>query len=176
MTGPDVLVRPAREGTQLFSARVILGGGLAGLLAGLLMGIAATLYAAFDGSGATMPMQMVAATFFGPMALVEGGRAVAIGWITHLLTASAYGVLYAALTVRVRSLGISFVLGIAYSIAIWAFMTFVILQVFDRTMAERVPLMSTWWFFLHGIYGGFLGLLTLPLRAACGGLNSFKRL
>jgi hypothetical protein len=73
------------------------------------------------------------------------------------------------LTLRIRSVGISFVLGVFYSIAIWAFMTYVILNVFNRTMAERLPMMSMWWFFLHGIYGGSLGLFTPPFRAACGG-------
>ncbi len=57
-----------------------------------------------------------------------------------------------------------------------AFMTYVILQVFDRTMAARVPMMNTWWFFLHWIYGGLLGLFAPPLRAACRGPSPYRGL
>jgi len=175
MAVTNVPVRSPQECGKLLSLGVIVGGGLAGLLGGILMAIAATIYAGVNGSGAWMPMQMVAATFYGPMAFVAGGDVIAIGWITHLATASAYGMFFAALTARTRSLVVSFVLGILYGIVLWAFMTYVILQVFDRTMAARVPMMNLWWFFLHWIYGGLLGLFTPPLRATlgCGFLHRY---
>jgi hypothetical protein len=112
---------------------------------------------------------MIAGTFYGPMALVGGGGVIAIGILTHFAVAIVVGIVFAGLTLRIESTAADFFLGIVYGIAVWAFMTFVTLAVFNDTMLVRVALSGTWWFFLHWIYGGFLGLFTPGLRRALAG-------
>jgi hypothetical protein len=155
---------PRSQGNFLCRSDVLIGGCIAGVLAGILMGLAASAYAATAGGGWSLPMQMIAATYYGPLSFVGGAGVTTIGVFTHLAIAGALGVIFAALTAGVRSLGLSFILGIIYGIAVWAFMTYVTLAVINETMRVRVALTATWWFFLHWIYGGLLGIFMPPIR------------
>jgi hypothetical protein len=160
---------PLRSGQSRFLNRgVILGGGLAGIIGAILMGIAMCIYAAISGAGWRAPLQMIAATFYGPMAFVGAAGVTAIGVLTHLAIGALLGMVFAALTLGIASAMKSFWLGIVYSIAVWAFMTYVILAVFDATMASRVAMMPVFWFFVHWVYGAFTGWLTPGLRRALG--------
>ena len=55
---------------RLFGPGVFVGGAFAGLLAGIIMGFSASAYAGAIGAGWPLPMQNVAATYYGPMAYV----------------------------------------------------------------------------------------------------------
>jgi hypothetical protein len=155
-----------RTAPRLFGPGVIVGGAFAGVLAGIIMGFAASAYAGSIGAGWSLPMQNVAATYYGPMAYVGGAGVTAVGVFTHLAISAALGVIFAALTLKLRSVISTFWLGIAYGIAVWAFNTYVTLVVVNETMLARVALISVFWFFVHWIYGGFLGLFTPGLRRA----------
>lgn len=149
---------------RCFSPAPILGGALAGLFAGILMGLSWTVYSGFSGLGWSTPMQMVAGTFYGPLAFVGGAGVTAVGVVTFLFFAAVYGALFAELTPWMRSSSMGFWVGIAYSIAVWAFMRYVIAPVFNSTLAARVAVVPLWWYFLHWIYGAFLGMFTPWLR------------
>lgn len=153
----------------VFSPGPVIGGALAGILAGVLMGVSWVSYSGIGGLGWATPMQMVAGTFFGPLALIGDGVVVAIGVVTFLAIAAVYGIVFAGLTLWMRSSGMGFWVGIAYAIAVWAFMAYVITPVFDPTLAVREAIEPVWWFFLHWIYGGFLGMFTPWLRGFVAG-------
>lgn len=146
--------------------RILVGGGIAGVMAAVLMGIAGSIYLASIGAGWSTAMQAIAGTYYKSMAFVGGPGVTTIGVITHLAVGGAFGALFALITLRIKSRGWLFLLGIPYAIAIWAFMTWVTLPVFDWVMFPRVEMIGTFWFFLHWIYGGFLGLFIPGLRGA----------
>ncbi len=151
---------------RVFGPGVLIGGGLAGVLGAILMGLAGSAYIAAIGGGWSTAMQAIAGTYYKSLAFLGGPGVTTIGVLTHLATGGAFGVLLAALTIKMKSRWGLFGLGILYGICVWAFMTFVILPVFDWVMFPRVEMMATMWFFLHWIYGGFTGLFIPPLRSA----------
>jgi|SRR6185437_2493070 len=164
-----------RANTGSTAAGILLGGALAGVLGGIIMGIVATLWGVATVAGPLAPWQAIAGTFFGPMSFVGDAGVTAIGVLTHLSIAGFWGVVFAAITVKARSAGRLFGLGILYGIAVWALMTYVIAPVFDATMAARIPMMFIFWFFLHWVYGAFTGLFTPTLRRAFGGSAYYAR-
>jgi hypothetical protein len=157
------------ERPRIFGPGVLIGGGIAGVLAAILMGLAGSAYIAAIGGGWSTAMQAIAGTYYKSLAFLGGPGVTTVGVLTHLATGGAFGVLLAALTIKMKSNWGLFGLGILYGICVWAFMTFVILPVFDWVMYPRVEMMATMWFFLHWTYGGFAGLFIPPLR------NAFSR-
>lgn len=146
--------------------RIIVAGFLAGVLGAILMGAAGSIYMAVTGGGWAVAMQAIAGTYYKSMAFVGGPGVLAIGVLTHLAVGGAFGALFGVLTVKAKSSGKLFLLGIPYGVAIWAFMSYVILPVFDSVMLPRVMMIGVFWFFLHWIYGAFTGLFTPGLRRA----------
>jgi hypothetical protein len=153
-----------QPGIPVFTRGVLLGGGLAGICGAILMGLAGSAYIASVGGGWSTVMQAIAGTFYKSMAFVGGPGVTAIGVLTHLFVGGALGMLFAVLTRGFHSPVVLFFLGIPYGIAIWVFMTFVTLPVFDWVMFPRVQMMATVWFFLHWIFGAFTGLFLPYLR------------
>ncbi|HEX5411928.1 MAG TPA: hypothetical protein VFZ27_08705 [Terriglobia bacterium] len=145
-------------------AGVLVGGAMAGILGGIIMGGGLTLWAWFTGMGASLPWQLIAGTYYGPMAMVGAAGVTAIGVLTHLTIAAAFGVLFAAITVRHESAGHLFLWGIVFGVAVWAFMTYAIVPVFDTTINVRIPMFALFFFFMHLVFGAFTGLFTPPLR------------
>jgi hypothetical protein len=146
----------------------ILGGAWAGLIAGICMALIAILYSGVRGMGAWMPLENVAAAFYGPLAYVGNAGVVVIGILTHLTVALVYGAFFAWIAPRAMGSLRACFWGIAYGICVWALMTWVILPVFNETMAARVHLVPVWWFFLHLVYGGILGIFMPAARRAFG--------
>lgn len=139
-------------------------GAIAGVIGAILMGFSASAYSAVIGGGWSTPMQAVAGTYYKAMAFVGGAGVTAVGAMTHLTIGATFGVIFAFLVWRMRSPIRLFVLGILYGIVIWAFMTGVTIPVLDWVMYPRVMLMGAFWFFLHWIYGAFMGISLAILR------------
>lgn len=139
-------------------------GAIAGVIGAILMGFSASAYSAVIGGGWSTPMQAVAGTYYKSMAFVGGAGVTAVGSFTHLTIGAIFGIIFAVLVWRMRSPIRLLALGILYGTAIWAFMTGVTIPVLDWVMYPRVMLMGSFWFFLHWIYGGFLGLSLSVLR------------
>lgn len=144
--------------------RTATRGAFAGVIGAILMGVSASTYSSVIGGGWSTPMQAVAGTYYKAMTFVGGAGVTAIGSFTHITIGAIFGVLFAFLTWRMRSTIGLFVLGIVYGTAIWAFMTGVTIPVLDWVMYPRVMLMGAFWYFLHWIYGGFMGLTLVVLR------------
>lgn len=139
-------------------------GAIAGVIGAIVMGFSASAYSSVIGGGWSTPMQAVAGVYYKAMAFVGGAGVTAVGSFTHLTIGAIFGVIFAILARRMRSPIWLFVLGILYGTAIWAFMTGVTIPVLDWVMYPRVMLMGAFWFFLHWIYGGFMGLSLAVLR------------
>ncbi|HEY7791618.1 MAG TPA: hypothetical protein VIC33_13965 [Vicinamibacterales bacterium] len=150
--------------THATGAGLVLSGAFAGIIGGVLMGLSASLYAASSGAGWSLPMQSVAGTFYGPMAYVGGPGVTAIGSVTFIAVAAVFGMIFAAITPHIYSGRTLFWLGIPYGVAVWAFMTYVMIPVFDATMWPRVMAVAVFWFFLHWIYGVFTGVFIPAFR------------
>lgn len=152
---------PGMAGTP----RAMTGGIAAGLIAGLVMALTAMIRSAAVGESFWMPMQQIAATFYGVEALVGGTGVVVAGVLTHLVVSAIYGMIFGLFVGRKTLVGSAFVSGLVYGVVIWAFMTWVILPLVNEVMLERVELQPWWWFAYHLVYGGLL-LLTPPLAEA----------
>lgn len=160
-----------RRRADALSPGVLLAGAAAGVFGAICMGLAGSAYIASFGGGWSTAMQAIAGTYYKSMAFVGGPGVTTVGVLTHLSVGAAYGVLFAMITRKVRSAWKLFLLGIPYGIAVWAFMTWVIMPVFDWVMFPRVEMMGTMWFFLHWIYGALMGLSIPGLRRMSAGTS-----
>ena len=113
---------------------VIIGGGIAGILAGIVMAGAAMLYAAANGSGFLFPVRSIAATWYGPKALVGGAVVLLVGLVTHLSTAAFGGVVFAALPSSRRSATAALLSGLIWGVVVWAILSFVVMPWLNPTM------------------------------------------
>lgn len=138
----------------------------AGIVAAVAMAVWSMTIAAAEGLGFWLPVQLIAATFLGVNAIVGGVGTIVFGFILHFITASAWGVVFAALLSRTTPLPAAALIGILYGLGVWAVMRFLVLPWLDPTMSVRVSVL--WWSFLvgHLIYGFALGLLVPMFRRA----------
>ena len=141
------------------------GGVVAGLIGGIPMGIAASFKASTVGFSMGLPMEQVAALFYGVDALLGGASVLTVGVSIHLVTSMVYGGIFGIIFVRVRSAAVALIVGLIYGIAIWAFMTYFVLHQINTTMGVRVALIPFWWFIYHLIYGAMLGFTPLLANA-----------
>ena len=148
---------------------VIIGGGIAGMLAGITMAAAAMFYAAANGSGFWLPVRSIAATWYGANALVGGAGVLIVGMITHFTNSAFWGVIFGGLPLRRKSVPVMLLGGLAWGVVIWAIMSFAIMPWLNPTMyAGTVGKDPVWWFVLHLIYGGTLGVTSGLLRRFSG--------
>jgi hypothetical protein len=141
------------------TAAKIASSAVAGFVAGMVMVVCAMARSGIVGLGFWLPAQSIAATFFGVDALISGTGAVVLGLIAHVVMSLLVGGIFGALISSDSSRGVIVGLALAYSILIWAAMTFLALPLINEVMLERVLLTPVWWFVLHLIYGLVLGLV-----------------
>lgn len=135
----------------------IVSGGIAGILAGTGMAVAAMSYAAASGSGLFRPVRSIAATWYGPNALVGGPAVLTVGMATHLVTSALGGVVFAALPSSRKSATAALLSGLVWGVVVWAGMSFAVMPWLNPTMyAGTVRGEPRSWFVLHLIYGGTL--------------------
>ena len=114
------------------------------------------------------PMRAIAAAWFGPSAFQGGAGVVATGLVTHLLTAAGFGVLF-LLLIQGRGVRARVIIATTYCIAVWAFMTYIVLPILNPAMYERVVKPSpAWWMILHLVFGTGLALAGALRRALRG--------
>jgi hypothetical protein len=136
---------------------VIIGGGVAGILAGSVMAMAAMFYAAANGSGFFSPVRSIAATWYGPNALVGGAGVLIAGLVTHLGTSAFGGVVFAALPSSRKSAITALLSGLVWGVVVWAILSFAVMPWLNPTMyAGTVGREPGWWFVFHLFYGGML--------------------
>lgn len=158
------------------SKQAILAGLVSGLIAGTVMILVHMLYMEL----ATpmefgLPLKNIAATWYGPRALLGGADVIFVGLLTHLVVAAAWGVLFGLLVGRFTSMRLVIMLGLLYGVIVWVMMTFAVMPAADPTMAERVATIEDWWWLVvHLVFGATL-VLTRPLARAFSGGSSRRR-
>lgn len=145
---------------------ILLGGAQGGLIAGLVMLVFALVHAGITGGGWWTPLRLISASMGDVPTLIASGEAdgamgtVAIflwGVVIHLTFAAGWGILFVRLFPRLAgstALGV----GLLYGVAVWAVMSWGVLIWVDRTMYDRVQLVSGAFFFEHLLYGAFVAL------------------
>ncbi len=134
-------------------------GLIAGVIAGLAMAMVSMMMAMMTGEGFWAPVKKISVTLLSQSAVQEPGFQfipVLVGMMIHFATAIAFGFIFAllALLSRGRSYGATVGVGIAYGLAIWVVMQFLVLPVVNPVMAQMPPLQFA---MLHVIFGGTLG-------------------
>ncbi len=141
------------------TAAKIASSAVAGFVAGFVMAPAAMIHSAVEGLGFWLPMQNIAAAFFGVDALIGGTGSVLLGLSAHVIMSLVVGGIFGALISTEWGSGLIVGTALAYSILVWAAMTFLILPLIDQVMLERVMVTPVWWFLLHLVFGLVLGLV-----------------
>lgn len=133
-------------------------GATAGVAAGVVMLAAFMVQAGVAGTGFFSPLRLIAATFFGPSALLGGFGVVLTGLIIHLAVSAGWGAIFGGFLTPRASAGATLFGGLIFGVVVWATMTLIALPLFNPTLAGRVSIISGWWLFFHLVYGGFLAL------------------
>jgi hypothetical protein len=141
------------------TAAKIASSAVAGFVAGMVMAASAMIRSGALGLGFWLPVQSIAGAFFGVDALIGGTGSVVLGLIAHVVMSLLLGGVFGALISSDSSRAAIVGLALAYSILVWASMTFLALPLINEVMLERVLLAPVWWFVLHLIYGLVLGLV-----------------
>lgn len=146
--------------------REVLGAGaLAGLVGGVAMAVAAMLFTGVTGSGAASWLQAIAATLYGPQAMIRVD-AVVVGGMIHFGMSALLGVLFGAMAPRAGALG-TLAAGLCFALVIWAIATFGVVPLVNPVLQARVAMQPGGWFLSHLAFGAALVTL-MPLR------NSFR--
>jgi hypothetical protein len=143
---------------------IVKSGALAGIVGGILMAVWAMIATSALGLGPLVVPQLIGATFQGPEALVRGAGTVALGLVVHLLVSAGFGVLFATLVRRDTPLGVGMLAGVAYAMALFVLMTFIVVPVVNPVMSNRVSMMVGTTLIMHLLYGIGVGLTPLIRR------------
>jgi hypothetical protein len=143
---------------------LLQGGALGGILAGMLMLLAMMIGYAFRGFPVPHTLKLISATIMGEGAVTGSFGAIFLGLLLHLMTASAWGIIFAYLIANLKSFKSLLVSAISFGFAVWLLMGVMTLPVLNPVMAERMGLVPIQWLMVHLVYG--LGLVFVPLLEA----------
>lgn len=143
---------------EVATAEVIKAGIVSGVIGGLAMAAYAMVAGVVLGQGAFAVPQLIGAVFRGPEALLQPPSATLIGIGVHVLTAAAFGVLFATLVRRDTPAPVAMLAGVAYALGVFVLMVFVVVPIVNPVMANRVSMMVGTVLMMHVIYGLGLGL------------------
>ena len=151
---------PARErpADRPDRSEILEAGIVAGLLGGVLMAAVAMIQSAAVDLGFWLPLKLIAGLYFGVEALIGDGGVIVFGAITHLVTASLWGVVFAGLAGGRLHPGLAIIAGLGFGVAVWFIMTYAVLPFANPTMLDRVNLSMGWFFVYHLIFGATLAL------------------
>ena len=140
-------------------ARLGIGPGLIG---GAVMLVMLVILSLARGEGLLWPLKLIATTFMGPEAM-EGGFGMAVlGGLAHFAVSVLLGMVFAKVvgrTTRRRAL----LMGLLYSVAIWAFVQFIVLPIANPFLATQLG--TVWTFFAGHLGYGLMLASTRPTIA-----------
>lgn len=139
-------------------AETIQAGIIAGLIGGALMGLVAMVRSAAVGLGFWLPMKLISGLYFGVDTLLGDAGVILLGMLTHLVTASVWGVVFAVITKGRLRMASALLAGLLYGAAVWLVMTYFVLPWANEVMFERVSIAMGWFFVYHLVYGATLAL------------------
>jgi hypothetical protein len=139
-------------------ALALVGAGvLVGLVSGVLMALVAMVHCWAVGLGFWLPMKLVSGVYMGVHALLGNGGVVVVGTLTHSLTAIGWGIVFGAITRGSLDPRLAATVGVAFGVAVWVIMTYLVLPWANPTMLVRAQLAMGWFVFYHLMYGLSLG-------------------
>jgi hypothetical protein len=166
-----------RQGAEGRAAPLVREIGLAGLVSGAAAGAAMAaffmLLGTWRGLGWLGVPQGIGALFYGWGAMGRGPPAF-WGLAVHFTVSVGLGVLFAAIVPRNAEPLASVTGGILYAIAVWAVMTWVVIRVIDRPLADVVDHMPFGWLGAHVTFGIVLGAAS-QLRGLAAGVAPPRR-
>jgi hypothetical protein len=143
-------------------AKEIIGAGVvSGIIGALLMALYGAVATTVKGLGFLAVPKLIGAVFMTPAALLHPVVLTLWGTVLHLLLGAAWGVLFAALVRRETRGGTALLAGLAYAIAIFLLMAFVVVPVTNPVMASRTSMMPGTLFIMHLLFG--VGVSLAPL-------------
>ncbi|MGH2809225.1 MAG: hypothetical protein ACRDKT_18315 [Actinomycetota bacterium] len=164
--------------------RTVGRGVVAGILAGIAMAMFAMIAGAtYQDTGFFTPMYHIAATFIDPIAMeasmkeAMGGNLfyfsagpAALGMAIHMMTAIAFGVIFALLAIWWNLRGpVASLVGVIYGLGVFALMSFAVLPVVADLFGGGKPISDmpemvgyTTFGVEHVIFGLVLGLVLAP--------------
>ncbi|MGC8488123.1 MAG: hypothetical protein ACP5QO_07865 [Clostridia bacterium] len=142
--------------------RAILGG----LIGSVVMAMWAMMVAGATGMGFWAPVQLIAATWYGPAAMMHlTGGVIIAGLMTHMMMGAMLGIILAIAFQVIPAFApgrVRLVWGIVYGLVVWIVMQFAILKAVDPMMASK---MTPWAFAMGHMMFGLVAaafLLTRP--------------
>lgn len=157
MVRPEQALGP-RWQERLPLGRSLLGGVLAGLVAGGGMLLFAMVHSALAGEDFRLPPRLVAAAWYGSVALAQDGGVVLVGGATHLAISCLFGALFGVTFGRLRSARIGVAVGVLYAVIVWALITFAVLPWANEVLLAHVAAIPWWWLAYFLVFGALLGL------------------
>ncbi|GEJ56023.1 hypothetical protein [Anaeromyxobacter diazotrophicus] len=155
------------------AAEIAFAGGVAGTLAGAAMALFFALLGTWRGLGWLGVLQGIGGVFYGWAAMGAGPPAF-WGLVLHFAVSVALGVLFAAIVRRNAEPLASVTAGLMFGLAVWAVMTWVVIRVIDRPLADVVDHMAFGWLAAHVVFGLVLGLAS-QLRGIAAGEEPPRR-
>ncbi len=138
------------------------GGGIVGAIA---MAMWAMMIALLSGMGIWTPVQLIAATWFGPAAMMHATVGVImVGLITHMMMGAVLGVIFVMVLgmLRISAGPARLAWGVLFGLIVWVVNQFVLLPIVDPMMASH---MAPWAFAMgHAVFGLVLAAFVLRTR------------
>jgi hypothetical protein len=141
----------------------ILSGALAGIVGGVFFALFAMGTAIMSGADILSPFRLTGATFVGAGALEGGVGVIGYGLLIHLVTAAAWGALFAAILPGEASIGPAVVAGLIYGLIVMLIMLHFVLPTVNPVMREAAD-GAAWFVLAHLIYGGSLAIVPMLRR------------
>jgi hypothetical protein len=162
--------------TELEPSRAIALGVTGGLAGGIAMGLLSILLSDVSGAGALLPLQLVAAAFYGVDALLGGSLITLLGAVLHLVSSAFWGAMFSLIFRREPKSGAiaRAIEGLCFGAFLWLVMWELVLPSVDPVLRDRAALASGSFFALHLLYGLIVALARprRDSRAARGRVRS----
>lgn len=143
-------IRASGDASPARMGRAIVGG----VVGAVVMAMWAMIMAAVSGMGFWRPVQLIAAAWLGPSAVMHAtGGVIVTGLMTHMMMGAVLGSLLAVMlrVLHIKAGSSRLVWGMIYGLVVWVVNQFVILPSVDPLLASH---MTPWAFALgHVMFG-----------------------
>jgi hypothetical protein len=144
-------------------------GMSAGVVSGLLSTFIAMTLSYFFREGFYLPLNAVAAGWFGPRALIGGTVMGLIGMFTILIVAMVWGACFGMIVGLeggdAKPFIVRLIIGVLLGVLSWLLLTFLVLPWGNPVMGSIVARMQGAWFIGNLVFGAFLAVTPVLLRS-----------
>jgi hypothetical protein len=136
---------------------VLASGVLSGISGAFVMLAVTAIGAAWEGIAPEHPLRVIGETFVGPGAL-DGGAKVAFGAFVHLVTATAFGLLFVSIVPRDFRTASAIGAGVGFSLFALMFMMSLVVPWANPGFRSGMQVVGGSWVLAHAFFGVPLGL------------------